>query len=345
MKYHDSVEQSAEFLRQALPLMSRQKAALTPVSYAVWYEYVAGINPGLRARIDDLTRDGAQLDDEATAELFRKHVAEVDPETAQRVSRDIQKVMADMARSAAQAGEDAGQFGSQLEKLSAELVDAADGKSARPADFATLLAHTREMQGSVDALKKRLDDSQEEIEILRLEVARAREAALVDGLTGLTNRKGFDKALADSLAAPAEPGAGPSLIMVDIDHFKHVNDKYGHVFGDKVIQAVAHVLKDSVKGRDTAARYGGEEFAILLPNTPLEGAHALAEQIRTTIARCRIKRHGDHELVGNITVSLGVARHDGRESATSLISRADAALYASKQQGRNRVTLQATPPA
>jgi diguanylate cyclase len=339
MKYRQSIEESAEYLRRALPLMSRQHATLNPISYTVWYEYVAGINPGLRARIDELTRDGALLDDEMTAELFYRYVSEVDPETARRISSDIQKVMADMSRSAAQAGEDAGQFGNALEKLSSELAGANkpnDGSSA----VAALLGQTREMQQSVSTLRQRLDDSQEEIETLRREVIRAREAALVDGLTTLTNRKGFDRALADCLAAATKAGDSPSLIMADIDHFKRVNDSYGHVFGDKVIQAVARVLKESVKGRDTAARYGGEEFAILLPNTSLEGARALAEQIRGMIAHCRIKLHGSHELIGNITISLGIARHDGSEPATAFIARADSALYTSKEQGRNRVTVQ-----
>lgn len=339
MNYQDSIEQSAELLRRALPLMSKQKAALNPISYAVWYEYVAGINPALQARIDELTRDGGLLDDETTVQLFREFVSEVDSETAQRVSQDMQRVMTDMSRSAAQAGENAGQFGNALMKLTSEISDAG-GTSASTAGIAMLLTQTQEMQQSVATLKQRLDNSQQEIESLRREVVRAREAALVDGLTGLTNRRGFDKALAGSVGASTNFNACPSLIMVDIDFFKRINDQYGHVFGDRVIQAVARILKDSVKGRDTAARYGGEEFAILLPDTPIEGAVALAEQIRSTVSRCRIKRQGNHELIGNITISLGVARHDGAESAASFVARADRALYTSKQQGRNRVTVE-----
>jgi diguanylate cyclase len=342
MNYQDSIEQSAELLRRALPLMSKQKAALNPISYAVWYEYVAGINPALQARIDELTRDGGLLDDDVTVELFRKYVSEVDAETAQRVSQDMQRVMTDMSRSAAQAGENAGQFGNALKKLTDELADTGDA-SASKAGIAMLLTQTQEMQQSVAKLKLRLDDSQQEIESLKLEVVRAREAALIDGLTGLTNRKGFDKAIEGGLEASMDPKAYPSLIMADIDFFKRINDEYGHVFGDRVIQAVARVLKDSVKGRDTAARYGGEEFAILLPDTPIEGAVALAEQIRSQVSRCHIKRQGNHELIGNITISMGVARYDGAESVASLVARADRALYVSKQQGRNRVTAEPAP--
>lgn len=341
MEYHDSIEQSAEYLRRALPLMSRQAAALTPISYAVWYEYVAGINPSLRARIDELTKDGHLLDNETTTDLFRRHVAELDEKLAQRVNLGFQKIMADVSQSAAQAGDEAGQFGSVLEKWSAGLSHGPD--TAANVDTATLLRHTRDMQQSVTSLKGRLDDSRREIEQLRQEVERVREESLADGLTGLINRRGFDMALATCLAELSPACQGPSLLITDIDHFKRVNDSYGHLFGDKVIRAVAQVLKDSVKGRDTAARYGGEEFVILLPQTPIEGARSLAEQIRATVERCRIKRGDNHESIGNITISLGVASHCAGESASEFIARADSALYASKNGGRNRVTVASSP--
>ncbi len=337
MKYHDSVEQSAEYLRRSLPLMSRQGAALTPISYAIWYEYVAGINPALQARVDNLTKDGRVLDDDLTAELFRRYVADVDHETAHRVSHDLQQMMANVSQSAAHAGHKAGEFGSALETWSAGLLSSPEPATAVATHLASLLNHTRDMQTSVTTLKTRLDDSQREIEELRQEVDRAREAALADGLTGLSNRRGFDMALSSCLADIGSHG--PSLLIADIDHFKHVNDRYGHLFGDKVIRAVAQILKENVKGRDTAARYGGEEFIILLPNTPLGGAQALAEQIRAMVEGCRIRRLDNQESIESVTLSFGVASHRPGETAEQLLARVDGALYTSKQQGRNRVTV------
>jgi diguanylate cyclase len=337
MRYNDSVEQSAEYLRLALPLMSRQSAALTPISFAIWYEYVAGINPALQARIDELTKDSHVLDDDLTAELFRRYVADIDHETAQRVGHDLQKVMLDVSQSAAQAGHKAGEFGSALQVWSAGLRSSPDPSTTATTHLASLLSHTQDMQTSVATLKTRLDDSQREIEELRQEVERAREAALADGLTGLSNRRGFDIALSSCLAGLASQG--PSLLIADIDHFKHVNDRYGHLFGDKVIRAVAQILKENVKGRDTAARYGGEEFIVLLPNTPIDGAQALAEQIRATVQNCRIRRLDNHECIEAVTLSFGVASHLAGETADQLLTRADRALYTSKQQGRNRVTV------
>lgn len=341
MKYDDSVERSAEYLRLALPLMSRQKAALTPISYSIWYEYVAGMNQALRARIDELTRDGRLLDDSTTLDLYRRYVAEVDHETAERVSNELQKVMFDVSQSAAETGHTAGEFGDALEAWSAGVSEAPDPSTTATSHLESLLAHTQDMQNSVSVLKTRLEDSQKEIEVLRREVNRAREAALADGLTGLANRRGFDIALASCLAGLGADERGPSLLIADIDHFKHVNDRYGHLFGDKVIRAVAQILMDNVKGRDTAARYGGEEFIILLPNTPLDGAQALAEQIRSTIESCRIRRLDNQEYIESITLSLGVARHLPGETADDLLARADSALYRSKMEGRNRVTVEA----
>lgn len=198
------------------------------------------------------------------------------------------------------------------------------------------------MLAATHLLKARLAESQHEIESLRAEVTRARDASLLDALTGLTNRRGFDQALADCLGSPGaveqrETVAQPCLLMCDIDHFKNVNDTYGHVFGDKVIRAVAQVLKENVKGRDTAARYGGEEFIVLLPDTPLSGARTLAEKLRCTIENGRIKKNGNEDVSARITISLGVTRYIPGESSASFIERADKALYAAKNGGRNQV--------
>jgi diguanylate cyclase len=202
-----------------------------------------------------------------------------------------------------------------------------------------MLALTREMQSSIVTLKGRLDESRSEIEQLRSEVVKARTEARTDGLTGLMNRRGFEMTIAACLAATSATESGPSLLMVDIDHFKKVNDNYGHVFGDKVLRAVAQIIQDNVKGKDTAARYGGEEFVVLLPDTPLAGAHQLAERIRGIVERCRIKRTTDQGAVANIMVSLGVASFNAGEAAAEFVARADAALYVSKTSGRNRVTV------
>lgn len=194
------------------------------------------------------------------------------------------------------------------------------------------------MKGAVNALSKQLDESHKEIDHLREEVRRAREDASIDGLTGLTNRKAFDMALANCLRDMDKTNE-VSLLMMDIDFFKRVNDSYGHLFGDKVIRAVAEILKQNTKGKDIVARYGGEEFVVLLPNTSLNGARVVAEQIGAMVQKVRILRSEKNEIIENISVSLGVAHYRAGESSSDFIARADKALYTSKENGRNRVTL------
>ena len=334
MRYDDSAEKSAEFLRLALPLMARQRAATHPVSYALWYEYVSGANAGLRDAVDACLKAQGSLDEESTLALYRKHVAEIDEELARQLGAGFQKVMTDVSLSATQAGDRASRIGDSLGRLSAGLEAANAGEGIK-----SILALTRDMQDSIVALKNQLDESRGEIEQLRKEVTRARTEACTDGLTGLMNRRGFEMTMATCLASHGGADAGPCLLMLDIDHFKKVNDSYGHVFGDKVLRAVAQILHDNVKGKDTAARYGGEEFIVLLPDTPLEGARQLAERIRGIVERCRIKRSADQGAVANIMVSVGVASFRRGEAVADFIARTDAALYASKSTGRNRVTV------
>ncbi|HEX8989772.1 MAG TPA: GGDEF domain-containing protein [Rhodocyclaceae bacterium] len=338
MRYAETIEQSAEYLRLALPMMARQAAGMHPVSYAVWYEYVSGRNAALKAALDAALREGAVFDDKAIHDVFHQHIADREQDLAQRVTDGVQKVMAEMSQSASQANHHAEAVGSVLERLSEDIAGGVQG-GALDAGMQTLRLQTREMQGAVSTLKSRLEDSGREIERLREEVAKAREAALADALTGLVNRRGFDMALGASLASRDPEEAGPSLLILDIDHFKRVNDSYGHLFGDKVIRAVAQILKDNVKEMDVAARYGGEEFCILLPKTPLDGARHVAEKIRSLVERSRVRRIDNNETVANVTISLGAACYRDGESALEFVARADRALYQSKLGGRNRTTL------
>ncbi|MFN3716675.1 MAG: GGDEF domain-containing protein [Thiobacillus sp.] len=336
MKYQHTREESAEYLRLALPLMSSQNAAFHPVSYAVWYEYVAGMNNALKLAADSLLGQRAPLGEDDIATLFERYVADVDDKLMSKFITGFQQAMSDISESTAATAQEAHTFDGLLQTFAAEY-----SRAPQSLDLHALRAGAAVMQTSMRALQTQLDQSQSEIQNLRLEVARARDASRLDGLTGLTNRIGFEHKLEACLSGEQTAADSPCLLMCDIDHFKQINDTYGHLFGDKVIRAVAGVIKENVKGRDTAARFGGEEFIILLPDTSLQGAHALAEQIRRAIERGRIKRGNQDETIARVTVSIGVARHQPGESPSRFIDRADQALYAAKQGGRNRVSLAA----
>jgi len=346
VKYQHSAAQSTEYLRLALKHMTQHAAGMHPTNYTVWYEYVSGVNPPLRSELDSLLRSGERLNDQTIHDLHARHISELDAKTALRIGDSVSQLVSHVSASTAAASDEATRFGSSLARWNDELIDPATGSDALASGVADILRGTQQMQQAISTLKARLAESVSETERLRQEVARAREEALIDGLTGLANRKGFDLALAACLAELQAASVGPCLLMIDLDHFKRINDSQGHVFGDRVLARIGQLLRANVKGKDTAARYGGEEFAVVLPNTPRGGAVGLAEALRALVAASSIRRSGDRESpIGNISVSIGVADHVAGESATDLVNRADRALYAAKMQGRNRVVLAPRPAA
>lgn len=166
---------------------------------------------------------------------------------------------------------------------------------------------------------------------------QALRAARTDALTGVGNRADFQAGMARECKSARRHFAPLSLIAVDIDHFKRVNDTYGHPCGDEVLQGVAACLKNTARGNDLVYRYGGEEFMLLLSDTDLHDAAILAERLRQRVAghACSTEQAG--ELM--VTISVGVAALTAGDTESSLLHRADQALYKAKQQGRNRVVL------
>lgn len=162
---------------------------------------------------------------------------------------------------------------------------------------------------------------------------RLSELAHTDALTGLYNRRAYDQELAREWRRVQRNGAALSVLLIDADHFKSINDQHGHAVGDRVLQALAALIQRSAREIDVAARIGGEEFAVLLSDTGATSALNVAERIRSQIAQ------SDTMPVTGVTVSIGVATLAAEESAASLQHRADQALYMAKSQGRNRVVL------
>jgi diguanylate cyclase (GGDEF)-like protein len=240
----------------------------------------------------------------------------------------------------------AGHLGNDLASLSKAALNV---ESGIPGATIPQLDSSTEMSAlstAVDRMTRRLITLNEQMEDkvkLRTQELEAANRELdrqsrSDHLTGVLNRRGFEAQLKLGLASARRRNSPMSVVIIDLDHFKQVNDRYGHVFGDTVLKAVAHAIRSCVKGRDLVARYGGEEFVVLLPATALPGALALAEQVRATICAARIRRAGATETIGAITVSLGVSVWRPGEPMEELVDRADRALYRSKSDGRNRVT-------
>jgi diguanylate cyclase (GGDEF)-like protein len=160
-------------------------------------------------------------------------------------------------------------------------------------------------------------------------------AALTDGLTGMQNRRYFDDALREYLDEFRRVDKPVGLMILDLDHFKQVNDTHGHDVGDRVLREVANCLRDMTRFHDVVARLGGEEFAIVAPNMADEPLIKLAERIRRAISLLNVTTSSNVRL--KVTTSVGLAVWDGKETADEFFRRADKQLYQAKRQGRNRV--------
>jgi two-component system, cell cycle response regulator len=174
------------------------------------------------------------------------------------------------------------------------------------------------------------------------------ESALQDPLTGLSNRRHLEERLAAECAAAQRHGRPVSLLVVDVDHFKLVNDAHGHLAGDEALKMVALVIRGAVRKEDVLARYGGEEFVVVARETAMAGARALAERIRRAVERSRCAWHaadvGTSTSIG-VTVSVGAAQLGDGATDRDLLEAADRALYLAKQGGRNRVVALPADPA
>ncbi len=197
----------------------------------------------------------------------------------------------------------------------------------RPIDRNELVARVR-----TQLRRKRYADS------LRENVQAAIELAVVDALTGLNNRRFLETHLAQALDKAAQKGRPLSLMILDIDHFKAVNDTYGHDAGDEVLKVFARRIKRVLRGADLVCRLGGEEFVVVMPDTPVPIAARVAERLRAAVEGEGFPIDAKGSRTITVTTSIGIAERGVEADADALLHRSDKALYASKTAGRNRVT-------
>jgi diguanylate cyclase len=339
----DEHERTMAFAEVALGQIRSLRQTAVPRNYEIWYVYATGYNAPLNKIINEtLARNGrlSEADLEQIYETYLSHIKTTDriDEVGARVIGEIDDIMTLLTSAlGASASYDASLNGADEQLLAAE------SRHQVKAIVDTLAKSTREMRETNMALEERLMLSKSEINNLQHSLEAIRAESLTDPLTGLGNRKYFDHMIDAALQSSLTSGEPLSLLMFDVDHFKSFNDSYGHVTGDQVLRLVAMSLKHAIKGQDITARYSGEEFAVLLPNTTLRQAVMVADQIRREVMAKELKKKSTGEILGRVTISIGVSMLKPGEDTDALIERADACLYAAKRNGRNRVICELDP--
>jgi diguanylate cyclase len=273
---------------------------------------------------------------EINEKLYTEYLKGDKQEILQEVHEETHKIFQNILQTTLSTSDLTSIYSAKMEEYSNQLDKAKDLTQIQHF-IVDIIKDTHNMAASSRQLNQQLEEATTQIQTLNRQLEETEREVLLDALTGLNNRKALDKKIND-LCKKFDNSQGLfSVLMLDIDYFKKFNDQYGHQIGDEVLCIVGSQLKKNLKGKDFPSRYGGEEFIILLPNTTLDNACVVADQIREKISKKRLKIKKTGQPIGNITVSIGVSEIRERDTAISVVERADAALYMAKDSGRNNV--------
>ena len=343
VKLLDEHERTLAFAEVALGQIKSLRQTAVPRNYEIWYVYATGYNAALNKIINEtLARNGrlSESDLEQIYETYLSHIKTTEriDKVGARVIGEIDGVM-NLITDALGMSQN---YDAKLSGANEKLRSAKTRDQIKPI-VDGLMKSTREMRETNKVLENRLALSKTEISDLQHSLEAIRAESLTDPLTGLGNRKYFDRAFEIAVRTALANSEPLSLLMFDIDHFKSFNDSYGHLTGDQVLRLVAMTLKQTIKGQDITARYGGEEFAVVLPSTGLRQALTVADHIRRAVMAKELKKKSTGEILGRVTISVGVSLLKPGDDTDSLLERADACLYSAKRNGRNRAICEVDP--
>ena len=330
-------ELTNDISRKVMDRIKREDILPTPENYELWFVYYARSIPEVVRVIDAIVESGQPISDYVCNELYSRFLSDLrNEETVRNKGAQVQNTIMSVSSAVHGVKEATRNYGETLSQVNSK-IHTAKTQSEIQAVVQFASESTKTMMNQSTQLEEMLKLSNDAMEELRRDLEHVRREAMTDGLTGLANRKAFDKEFDRVLQEAQQNKTMFTLLMLDIDHFKSFNDNFGHQVGDQVLRLVARTLKDSLKGKDFAARYGGEEFSIILPETDLAGAVVVGNMLRKAVASKDVINRSTGKVLGRITMSVGVAEYMGEKTPEDLIERADGALYTAKHNGRNQV--------
>ncbi len=336
MHYGHSPEKAKLYATQALALIDKSGLPRRPDIYELFYAYVCHQMPEVTRALDKIYGKGLLPNEDDCSLIYKMHISNsAQEEMMLHASDTVSETISDVRQIVGAIQEATQGFGSNITGISekmakaTKLEDVADLVKSLMTETATIVTKNQE-------LETQLERSSEAVEAMKEEIDTVRREALTDALTGLANRKHFDRKLDQSLRDYVEKKEKFCLLVLDIDHFKSFNDTYGHQVGDRVLMLLARVLQDHAGQQLFPARFGGEEF-VVIAHMSASAALEVAESIRQGIASKEVINKTTGDRLGQVTISIGVAEIHPGELLSSLVERADQAMYAAKHAGRNQV--------
>ncbi len=329
--------------QETLDLMRLHGVSPSSANYEVWLGYRLGRSAELREAVDARIASGQAFTPDFNEKLHERFFTGLGASAqivlaGEQIARDLSQVLSFLKEAESKSGD----YGRTLESAATDLNRGLGPEQIRQI-VSSLAAATLDMANHNQQLNQQLQRSSREIETLRSSLESVRLESLTDSLTGLANRRMFDETLRMRIEEARAQRTELCLLLCDIDHFKRFNDTWGHHTGDQILRFLASAMQAHARPDFLVARYGGEEFAMLLPRVSPRAAAQTAEALRAAIQTKRLRRRSTNEDLGQVTVSIGIARLQPGDTAQGFVERADACLYASKRNGRNQVTTDATP--
>lgn len=334
-------EPGVERAREIIAHMGKQQIPTSPANYEIWTTHIAGVKPDLSREIQARLERGEAFTDEANEELFERFFANTRLsiqmlETSETIARELDDTVSNLRG----AGGEAGSYAKVLQSAAERFEGGVDS-----AEFREVVQHlavtTHEMVAHHLKLAEQIDATTRQVQELQKALQSVKVEALTDGLTGLANRRMFEDTLRRRAADANADKSDLCLVMFDIDHFRRLNEAWGHSLGDQVLRYIAAVLRAHAQGDVLAARFGGEEFALIMPRTNLYLAEALAARVSKAVKSKRLSLKSTGDVIGEVTVSVGVARFRDGEAVEDLVARAEACVRGAKAGGRDRIATDA----
>ncbi len=332
----NDLAESLKNLKKVIPLMGKYSVPVTPINYAVWYTYVTESNSEVTKRLNKAINESKLIAQTETQNIYNDCIEQKHTIDSEKVRRHLEAMLLEIASNF----EDTINNTQDFSKIIDEHLNRFERQGDPNLTMKEAMLLIQKLITGSDLIKKttktfitQLEKTRQQITTLQNELHKARSEAIHDALTGLFNRRAFELESAEL----NEQKMPYSIVMFDIDHFKNVNDSYGHSFGDLVVKAVAQTALKTFPKSCHVYRLGGDEFVVILKNTTIGPAVRLANSCRQNTMRINIRTIHNNEVVSSIRTSFGVAQWNGRTSFAETLERADQMLYKAKAQGRNRV--------